>query len=149
MTPDQIDLVQTSFGKVAPIAEPAAALFYGRLFEIAPEVRALFKGDMKEQGRKLMATLAFVVGGLKDLDAVLPAARALAVRHTGYGVTADQYGPVGEALIWTLEQGLGQGFDPPTREAWLAAYGALSGAMIAEAYGDPAQSDPAQSDPAT
>jgi nitric oxide dioxygenase len=122
MTPSQIDLVQS----------------YGRLFEIAPEVRPLFKGDMTEQGRKLMATLAVVVGGLKDLDAIALAAQALAVKHVAYGVRAEHYTPVGEALIWTLEQGLGEAFDAPTREAWVAAYGTLSGVMIAEAYGEAA-----------
>lgn len=78
MTPDQIACVQSSFAKVQPIADAAASLFYARLFETAPEVRPLFRGDMTEQGRKLMATLAAVVNGLRDLDAVLPAARALA-----------------------------------------------------------------------
>jgi hemoglobin-like flavoprotein len=135
MSPDQIDLVQSSFAKVAPVAEVAAELFYGRLFEIAPEVKPLFRGDMKGQGRKLMTTLGVVVAGLKDFDAILPAAKALAVKHVGYGVAAAHYKPVGEALIWTLEKGLGQGFTPEVKEAWLAAYGALSGVMIAEAYG--------------
>jgi hemoglobin-like flavoprotein len=135
MSPDQIDLVQSSFAKVAPIAEVAAELFYARLFEIAPEVKPLFRGDMKGQGRKLMTTLGVVVAGLKDLETILPAAKALAVKHVGYGVAAAHYKPVGEALIWTLEKGLGEGFTPKVRDAWLAAYGALSGVMIAEAYG--------------
>ena len=135
MTPDQVDLVQSSFAKVAPIAEVAAELFYGRLFEIAPEVKPLFHGDMKEQGRKLMTTLGVVVSGLKDLETILPAAKALAVKHVGYGVAAAHYKPVGEALIWTLEKGLGEGFTPKVKDAWLSAYGALSGVMIAEAYG--------------
>ena len=135
MTPSQIDLVQSSFAKVAPIAETAAGLFYGRLFEIAPETKSLFRNDMKEQGRKLMTTLGVVINGLKDLETILPAAKALAVKHVAYGVTAAHYEPVGEALIWTLEQGLGADFSPDVRNAWLSAYGALSGAMIAEAYG--------------
>jgi hemoglobin-like flavoprotein len=135
MTPDQVDLVQSSFAKVAPIAEAAAGLFYSRLYEIAPEVKPLFRGDMAEQGRKLMMTLGVVVNGLKDLDSILPAAKALAVRHVGYGVVAAHYGPVGEALIWTLDKGLGADFTPEARSAWLAAYCALSSAMIAEAYG--------------
>jgi len=135
MTPEQIDLVQTSFAKVAPIADTAATLFYDRLFEIAPETKPLFRGDMNEQGRKLMTTLGVVVNGLKNLDAILPAARALAVKHVGYGVTAAHYTPVGEALIRTLEKGLGSDFTAKTKEAWLAAYGALSAVMIAEAYG--------------
>ena len=134
MTPSQIDLVQSSFAKVVPIAETAASLFYGRLFEVAPEVKPLFRGDMKEQGRKLMTTLAVVVNGLKAPDTILSAAKALAVRHVGYGVTAEHYVPVGAALIWTLEQGLGDDFTPETRDAWLAAYTLLSGVMIEEAY---------------
>ena len=135
MTPSQIDLVQSSFAKVAPIAETAAGLFYERLFEIAPEVRPLFNRDMKEQGRKLMATLGLVINGLKNLDAILPAARSLATKHVSYGVRAEHYQPVGDALIWTLEKGLGSAFTPEVRHAWLAAYATLSGAMIAEAYG--------------
>jgi hemoglobin-like flavoprotein len=135
MTPDQIDLVQTSFAKVAPSADTAAGLFYGRLFEIAPETRPLFRGDMSEQGRKLMTTLGVVVNGLKNLDAILPAAKTLAVKHVGYGVKAAHYTSVGEALIWTLEKGLGPAFTTQTKEAWVAAYGALSSVMIAEAYG--------------
>lgn len=135
MTPEQVDLVQSSFAKVAPIADAAAGLFYNRLFEIAPQTRSLFHSDMAEQGRKLMTTLGVVVNGLKNLDAILPAAKALAVKHVGYGVTAAHYRPAGEALIWTLEQGLGPDFTAEVKEAWLAAYGALSSAMIAEAYG--------------
>ncbi len=138
MTPEQIDLVQSSFAKVAPIADTAAGLFYNRLFEIAPQTRPLFHSDIAEQRRKLMATLGAVVNGLKDLDAILPAAKALAVKHVRYGVTAAHYKPVGEALIWTLEQGLGRDFTSEVRGAWLAAYGALSGVMIAEAYGEEA-----------
>jgi hemoglobin-like flavoprotein len=134
MTPDQIDLVQASFAKVAPIAEAAADLFYSRLFEISPEVKPLFHGDMKEQGRNLMTTLGVVVSGLKSPDSILPAVKALAVKHVGYGVTAEHYAPVGAALIWTLEQGLGDAFTPDTRAAWIAAYELLSGIMIEEAY---------------
>jgi nitric oxide dioxygenase len=135
MTPNQIDLVEASFEKVAPNAEAAAAMFYARLFEIAPEVRPLFKNDLKEQGRKLMATLGLVVNGLRNLDAVVPAARSLAAKHVGYGVTAEHYKPVGAALIWTLATALGDEFTDETREAWVAAYTTLSAVMIAEAYG--------------
>jgi len=134
MTPSQIDLVQSSFARVSPIADTVASLFYARLFDIAPEVRSLFKRDMKEQGRKLTTALGLVVKGLKNLDAILPAVRSLAVKHVGYGVRAEHYPPVGEALLWTLEQGLGPDFTPEVRDAWLEAYAILSGAMIAEAY---------------
>jgi nitric oxide dioxygenase len=138
MTPEQVDLVQSSFSKVVPIAETAAGLFYTRLFEIAPQTKSLFHADMTEQGRKLMTTLGVVVNGLKNLDAILPAAKTLAVKHVAYGVTATHYKPVGEALIWTLEQGLGPDFTPEAKESWLSAYGALSGVMIAEAHGEEA-----------
>ncbi|MBS0232276.1 MAG: hemin receptor [Proteobacteria bacterium] len=135
MTPHQIVLVQASFAKVALIADAAAKLFYDRLFEIAPEVKPMFKGDIGEQGRKLMATLGIVVKGLSNIEAVLPAAKALAVTHVTYGVKPEHYTPVGDALIWALDKGLGGAFTPETRQAWLAAYGALSTAMIEEAYG--------------
>jgi nitric oxide dioxygenase len=135
MTPAQVKLIQDSFAKVAPISEQAAALFYGRLFEIAPEVKPLFKGDMTEQGRKLMATLAVVVNGLANIESILPAASALAKRHVGYGVEPGHYVPVGEALLWTLERGLGSGWTPELAAAWTAAYTTLSQFMIGEAYG--------------
>ena len=135
MTPDQVKAIQESFAKVAPISEQAAALFYGRLFEIAPAVKPLFRGDMKEQGRKLMATLAVVVNGLSNLEAVLPAASALAKRHVGYGVKAADYEPVGQALLWMLERGLGDAWTPDVAAAWVAAYTVLSEFMIGEAYG--------------
>ncbi|MEL6680704.1 MAG: globin family protein, partial [Pseudomonadota bacterium] len=117
MTPAQIEAVQSSFAKVAPISDKAAELFYGRLFEIAPEVKPMFAGDMAEQGKKLMKTLGTVVNGLNNLDTVLPAAKDLAARHVTYGVTPKHYEPVGAALIWTLEQGLGPDFDAETRRA--------------------------------
>jgi hemoglobin-like flavoprotein len=137
MTPDQVKLVQQSFAKVAPISETAAVLFYDRLFEMAPKVRAMFPTDMTEQRRKLMAMLAVVVNGLGNLEAVLPAASALAKRHVSYGAKAEHYPVVGAALLWTLEKGLGDGWTPDVAEAWTAAYGTLSGFMISEAYGRP------------
>jgi hemoglobin-like flavoprotein len=138
MTPEQVALVQGSFAKVAPIADKAAALFYGRLFEIAPVVRPMFPADMTEQSRKLMTTLAMVVNGLSNLESVLPAASSLAKKHVGYGVKEEHYAPVGEALLWTLEKGLGADWNTETKAAWTAAYGTLSGFMITEAYGHPA-----------
>jgi nitric oxide dioxygenase len=135
MTPEQIKAIQESFSKVVPISEQAAMLFYGRLFEIAPALKPLFRGDMKEQGRKLMATLGVVVNGLANLESVLPAASALAKRHVDYGVEAADYAPVGAALLWTLERGLGEHWTPPLAAAWTDAYTILSDFMIAEAYG--------------
>ena len=135
MTPDQVKFVQQSFTKVAPISETAAVLFYDRLFEIAPQVRAMFPADMTEQRKKLMAMLAVVVNGLANLESILPAASALAKRHVAYGARAEHYPVVGSALLWALEKGLGEAWTPELAAAWTAAYGTLSGFMIAEAYG--------------
>ena len=134
MTPGQIKIVQDSFAKVAPISEKAAELFYGRLFEIAPQVRAMFPDDMTGQRKKLMATLAIVVNGLNNLDTILPAASALAKRHVSYGAEAAHYPVVGQALLWTLEQGLGPSWTPEVAAAWTGAYTTLSEFMISEAY---------------
>ena len=134
MDRSQIALVEQSFAKVLPIKEVAAELFYGRLFDIAPDVKPMFKGDMKAQGLKLMGALTFVVNGLRNLNAVVPTAQELAINHVSYGVTADHYTVVGEALIWTLEQGLGEAFTEDVKDAWISAYALLSGVMIDAAY---------------
>ncbi|WP_024511480.1 globin family protein [Bradyrhizobium sp. ARR65] len=135
MTPEQVTLVQQSFSKVAPIADQAAVVFYERLFEVAPQVRAMFPDDMTEQRKKLMATLAVVVNGLSNLETVLPAAGALAKRHVAYGAKPEHYPVVGSALLWTLEKGLGEAWTSDIAEAWSAAYGTLSDFMIEQAYG--------------
>jgi hemoglobin-like flavoprotein len=135
MTPEQVKLVQDSFAKVAPISDQAAAIFYERLFMVAPQVRTLFPDDMTEQRRKLMATLAVVVNGLTNLEAILPAASALAKRHVEYGAEPAHYPVVGEVLLWTLERGLGASWTPDVADAWTSAYATLSGFMIGEAYG--------------
>ncbi|TCT08009.1 globin family protein [Aquabacter spiritensis] len=141
MRPSQVELIQSSFAKVAPMSEQAAGLFYGRLFEIAPEVKPMFRGDIAEQGRKLMGTLAVVVKGLSNLDAVVPVAQVLAKRHVAYGVKDEHYAPVGAALLWTLEQGLGPDFTPEVKDAWTQAYGLLSTVMIAAAA-EPVPAEP-------
>lgn len=137
MTPDQVRLVQESFAKLVPIADQAASMFYERLFEIAPQVRAMFPPDMAEQQRKLMATLTIVVGGLSNLESILPAASSLATRHVAYGARPEHYPVVGSALLWTLEQGLGEEWTEEVADAWTAAYAMLSGFMINQAWGRP------------
>jgi hemoglobin-like flavoprotein len=136
MNPSQVALVQDSFANVVPIADQAAVLFYDRLFEIAPEVKPMFHGDMAEQRRKLMSVLGVVVTGLSRLETVLPAASALAKKHVTYGVKDEHYPIVGAALLWTLEKGLGEAWNPELAEAWTTAYGTLSGYMISEARSD-------------
>jgi len=131
MTPQQVELVQTSFKKVVPIAATAADLFYNRLFEIAPETRAMFPKDLAEQKGKLMSMLGTAVTNLHKLDTILPAVKDLGQRHKGYGVTAAHYAPVGAALLWTLEKGLGPDFTPEVKAAWTETYTALAGVMTA------------------
>jgi hemoglobin-like flavoprotein len=139
MTPDQIKLVQQSFAKVAPISDQAATIFYNRLFEVAPQVKAMFPENMTEQRKKLMATLSVVVNGLSDLPSILPAASALAIRHVSYGARREHYPVVGATLLYTLEKGLGEAWTPEVAAAWTAAYERLSNYMMAEAYGRPSQ----------
>jgi hemoglobin-like flavoprotein len=128
-----IMLVRTSFARVLPIREAAADLFYDRLFEIAPQVRGLFPADLREQKRKLMAMLAMAVGGLNDLETVIPKVKTLGARHVAYGATAAHYEIVGEALLWTLERGLGEAFTPEVRRAWTNVYRVLATTMQAGA----------------
>jgi hemoglobin-like flavoprotein len=129
MTPTQVALLQASWKQVAPIADQAAALLYGRLFELDPSLQRLFRGDMKEQGRKLMSMMTFVVGSLTRLDSIVPAVQALGRRHAGYGVEDRHYATVEAALIWTLEKGLGAAFTQDVEEAWRTAYGVLAATM--------------------
>src|SRR3954452_24569678 len=129
MTPEQKLLVQTSFAQVVPIAGTAATLFYDRLFELDPSLRAMFKGDMEEQKRKLMTMLQVAVANLNRLDTLVPAVQNLGARHVGYGVQPHHYATVGAALLWTLEQGLGPAFTPDVRDAWVAVYTLLADVM--------------------
>jgi hemoglobin-like flavoprotein len=130
MNATDIQLVQESFQKVMPIAEQAAALFYARLFELNPSLRNLFRGDMAEQGRKLMTILGVAVGSLHRIDHLVPAVQALGARHAGYGVKEEDYATVGAALLWTLEKGLGADFTLPVRNAWSTTYALLANTML-------------------
>jgi hemoglobin-like flavoprotein len=129
MTTEQAVLVKTSWAKVVPIADKAAELFYGKLFELDPSLRPMFKGDMAEQGQKLMRMINTAVNGLDRLEAIVPAVQQLGVRHVGYGVTDAHYETVGTALIWTLGQGLGDAFTEEVQKAWATVYGVLAGTM--------------------
>lgn len=134
MTPAQISLVETSFAMVAPLATPAAAAFYERLFELDPALRPLFRNaDLVVQGRKLMQAIGFVATNLRVPDQLLPAVIALGERHGTYGVQPAHYDTVATALLDVLQDGLGAAFTPELREAWAAAYALLAETMIAAA----------------
>ena len=133
LTPQSVLLVQQSFSKLVPIASQVGEIFYARLFETYPSVRPMFATDIKPQAKKLVQMLAMVVNGLDKLDTLLPAVQDLARRHKAYGVVDAHYPAVGETLIWTLEQGLGDDFTPVLRGAWTLAFQTLAGVMIAAA----------------
>lgn len=134
MTPEKIALVRSSWQQVLPISDSAAKLFYGQLFELDPSLRSLFKGDMVEQGRKLMAMINTVVVSLDQLGPILGAIEDMGRRHVAYGVTEAHYDTVGSALIWTLGKGLGEQFTPAVEDAWAEAYNTLASAMKQAAY---------------
>ena len=137
MTPKEIGLIRDSWAAVEPIADTAAGLFYGRLFELDPAIERLFRRtDMAGQRKVLMQTLTVVVKSLDKLDQIVPAVQALGRRHAGYGVREEHYATVGEALLWTLEQGLGDAFTPDVRAAWTVAYGTLASVMIEAAQAE-------------
>ena len=129
MTNEQIKLVQDSFRQVAAIAETAAQLFYARLFELDPDLELLFKGNLTEQGRKLMQMLGLAVNSLDRMEQLLPVVQSLGTRHAGYGVRDKDYDTVGQALLWTLQQGLGEAFTPDVEAAWTNVYATLASAM--------------------
>jgi nitric oxide dioxygenase len=129
LTPEQVAYVQESFAKVVPNADTAAGLFYDRLFVLNPLLRSLFKDDLTAQKKMLMQALGFVVAGLDRPSDIVPAVQALGRRHAGYGVAESDYDTVGAALLWTLEQGLGEAFTAEVQGAWVAAYALLSTTM--------------------
>ena len=129
MTPEQIELVKSSWEKVKPISDVAAGLFYGKLFEIDPELKEIFSGDMTEQGRKLMAMINTAVNSLGNLSDIVPAVQELGKRHIDYGVKDKDYDTVGEALIWTLGEGLGENFTDEIKSAWIETYTILATTM--------------------
>ena len=129
MTPKEIELIQSSWKKLTPIADTAAQLFYEKLFALDPAVKSLFKSDLRDQGRRLMSMITSAVNGLSNVPALVPVVQELGRRHGKYGVTPAHYETVGTALLWTLQQGLGDGFTPDVKTAWTSVYGVLAKTM--------------------
>ena len=136
MTTETVKLVQGTFMKVVPIAEKAAEIFYNKLFELDPSLKPLFKTDIKEQGRKLMAMIGAAVNGLDDLDSLVPVVQDLGKRHVAYGVTPEHYDTVAVALLYTLEVGLGDNWTPEVKNAWVEVYTVLANTMKDAAYAE-------------
>jgi hemoglobin-like flavoprotein len=137
LTTQQVALVQVTFRSVQPMSATAAELFYKRLFEIEPDTAALFKGDMRRQGREFMQVLAVAVGGLSNLSTLVPMVQQLGVRHAGYGVRAPHYDAVRQALLYTLAVILQDEYTDEVRSAWASAYAMLAGIMKEAAWGAP------------
>ena len=137
MESQTVTLVQESFEKVKPIAPQAAEIFYGKLFELDPELKPLFPTGseaMKSQGNKLMTMLGAAVAGLSNIEALIPVLQGLGKRHVEYNVEASHYDTVGAALLATLEAGLGEGFTPEVKDAWASVYGTMASVMIEASY---------------
>ena len=130
LSTDDIERVRSSFDRIWPISTQTAGLFYDRLFEIAPEVRPLFRRDIDEQKRKFIATLAVIVGSLDDSSKLVSLTDNLARQHGEFGVQPAYYPIVGEALLWSLERGLGDNWTPGVAASWSKAYGVISTFMI-------------------
>jgi hemoglobin-like flavoprotein len=134
MNQNTVKLVQDSWAKVLPIAPQAARLFYHNLFTLDPTLKPLFRGDMEEQGRKLMRMIDVAVGKLDQIDSLVPVLQQLGRRHADYGVEPEHYRTVGSALLATLAQGLGEDFTDPVRAAWAGVYGVMAEVMTDAAY---------------
>jgi hemoglobin-like flavoprotein len=141
MTPQEVNLIKSSFTRIAPIADQAAAIFYARLFELDPSIRAMFHGDMAAQGKKLMQALGMCVASLDRMETILPGIRAMGARHAGYRVRDDHYETVGEALLWTLGKGLGPDFTAEMQAAWAKVYWLLAETMKSAARDAKARTD--------
>ena len=129
MTPEQVDLVQRSWRAVLPVGDTAAELFYGKLFSLDPSIQALFRDDMREQGRNLTAMISVAVGSLSRPERIRLAVQQLGKRHAAYGVEPRHYELVGTALLWMLEHVLGEAFTPQVRAAWFEVYALLASTM--------------------
>jgi hemoglobin-like flavoprotein len=129
MNAEQIVLVRQTFKRVEPIAQPAGELVYQRLFEMDPSLRSLFKGDIKRQAQMLMTAIGLAIKGLDRPETIADAVNQLGYRHHTYGVMQPDYNTFGAALLWALEQSMGDDFTPEVKEAWIEAYAMLSKAM--------------------
>ena len=137
MTHEQIAIVQTTFRSVQTMGATAAELFYRRLFSIEPTVTPMFTRDLEHQGREFLQVMAVAVGGLGNTSVLVPIIQQLGVRHVNYGVRAEHYDRVREALLWMLEMILQDAFTPQVRSAWATAYAMLAGIMKEAAWGEP------------
>ena len=127
----ELEYLETSFDLVAPRGEALMDTFYARLFAAAPAVKPLFAGtDLRRQKGMLLSALVLLRKSLRDLDAIIPALRAMGARHVGYGARPEHYPVVGEVLIASMAEVAGDAWRPEYERAWEAAFGVVAGAML-------------------
>ena len=131
MDSNQIVAVTASFEEIVLTEDTVAALFYGRLFELDPDMRILFHNDMRIQGHRFMDMLHLIIHSLDAPDRLMPELRALGQRHREYGVRGEHYATVGAALLWALRQGLGNHFTPDSEKVWVALFAFVADTMQA------------------
>jgi hemoglobin-like flavoprotein len=131
MTNQQLTLVKQSWTLLREI-DPAVLgdVFYGRLFFKYPNLRPLFKGPMDRQYQKFIDMLSILVARLDRPHAVEQEISQLGQSHAQYGIKPEHYEPVKDALLWTLERGLGNDWNDDVRQGWIACYDKLTGAML-------------------
>ena len=129
MKAEELKLVLDSLTLIQPLSDRIAKSFYQHLFEIAPHTRRLFTGDMERQGAMLMTSLSLAVNGLSNMEETRPAIQALGERHYAYGVKLEYYEPAVDSFLWALEYHLEDNFTPALKDAWRAAFEALTTEM--------------------
>lgn len=137
LSAQQIELVEQAWSALEPQAETVGLAFYDRLFALDPGLRRLFRQGRRVQARQLMQMLGAAVGLLRRPEHLEPILRQLGRRHAGYGVRDEHYAPVGQALLGTLEAGLGDAFTRQQRDAWTSLYSSVAAAMKAAAQQEP------------
>jgi len=129
LTVRQIELVQNTWNLVLVHKKEAGGIFYERLFTIDPSLRSLFKSSIIAQSTLLIGMISFAVSKLNNIGDIVADVQSLGVRHKSYNVTPEHYTTVAEALLWTLEKGLGEAWNEETKEAWIAVYTLLATTM--------------------
>lgn len=129
LTPRQIELVQQTWSTITPVSLKMGESFYSRLFERHPELQQMFKSDPRDQAMKLMFMISYLVHRLGSFDDLKDEIRKLASRHNGYGTRNEHYGVVGEVLLETLKDSLGESWNGETEEAWKQTYGMIANLM--------------------
>jgi hemoglobin-like flavoprotein len=138
MTDLKILAVKNTWSYIIFQAEEVGQLFYNKLFELDPSLRQLFRGNIEQQGKKLMDMLTMIISRLQRLEDIEKEVKALGHRHVGYGTKPEHYQSVGKALLWALENSLEEQWNEETRQAWTEAYNVMANTMLEGAKTHPA-----------